>query len=323
VTAAGFVDFLRRELAPTPGRGRATFRLTLACVIATIPILTHRIPHALIVMIVMYLITQEDTAATLVGSILAVAGVTVGLGAALLAWMVALDIAWLRIACFVGFVVAGLWLKRVLVVGALGSALGLPAALVMVLPDVAPIPPESLVEFVLWIWWCVTLGLAVNVGVQLLLAPGDPLTLLLRELDARLHAVENTVRELAGATELAPPPTGMSLDALATAGMSRPVALLKTASLTNARARQRHETLATTITLVDRLVTDAGALRLLYVFGLVFAADTGAYLAGRILGFDAIAAARLGHTVAAEVIEVHGALAKIDHAKVMRAAKLG
>jgi len=263
VTAVAFVGYLRRELAPTPGRGSATFRLTLACVIATIPILTHRIPHALIVMIVMYLITQEDTAATLVGSILAVAGVTVGLGAALLAWMVALDIAWLRIACFVGFVVAGLWLKRVLVVGALGSALGLPAALVMVLPDVAPIPPESLVEFVLWIWWCVTLGLAVNVGVQLLLAPGDPLTLLLRELDARLHAVENTVRELAGATELAPPPTGMSLDALATAGMSRPVALLKTASLTNARARQRHETLATTITLVDRLVTDAGALRLL------------------------------------------------------------
>ena len=263
MTAVAFVGYLRRELAPTPGRGSATFRLTLACVIATIPILTHRIPHALIVMIVMYLITQEDTAATLVGSILAVAGVTVGLGAALLAWMVALDIAWLRIACFVGFVVAGLWLKRVLVVGALGSALGLPAALVMVLPDVAPIPPESLVEFVLWIWWCVTLGLAVNVGVQLLLAPGDPLTLLLRELDARLHAVENTVRELAGATELAPPPTGMSLDALATAGMSRPVALLKTASLTNARARQRHETLATTITLVDRLVTDAGALRLL------------------------------------------------------------
>jgi len=263
VTAVAFVDFLRRELAPTPGRGSATFRLTLACVIATIPILTHRIPHALIVMIVMYLITQEDTAATLVGSILAVAGVTVGLGAALLAWMVALDIAWLRIACFVGFVVAGLWLKRVLVIGALGSALGLPAALVMVLPDVAPIPPESLVEFVLWIWWCVTLGLAVNVGVQLLLAPGDPLMLLLRELDARLHAVESTVRELAGATELAPPPTGMSLDALATAGMSRPVALLKTASLTNVRARQRHETLATTITLVDRLVTDAGAVRLL------------------------------------------------------------
>ena len=138
MTAAAVVDFLRRELAPTPGRGSATFRLTLACVIATIPILTHRIPLALMVMIIMYLITQEDTAATLMGSLLGVLGVTVGLGAALLAWMVVLDIAWLRITCFVAFVVAGLWLKRVLVVGALGSALGVPAALVMIIPDLAP-----------------------------------------------------------------------------------------------------------------------------------------------------------------------------------------
>jgi multidrug resistance protein MdtO len=261
VTVTGVIDFLRRELAPTPGRGGATFRLTLACVIATIPILTHRIPHALLVMIVMYLIAQEDTAATLMGSILAVAGVTVGLGTALLAWMVALDIAWLRIGCFVGFVFLGLWLKRVLVIGALGSALGLPGALVMVLPDLGPLPPESLVEFVLWIWLCVTLGLTVNLGVQLLLSPGDPLTLLLREIDMRLRAVEHTLRELAGASDLTPTP-GMSLDALATAGMSRPLALLKSASITNARARQRHEALATTITLVDRLVTDAGALRM-------------------------------------------------------------
>jgi multidrug resistance protein MdtO len=261
MTAAPLVDFLRRELAPTPGRGRATFRLTLACLIATIPVLTHHIPHALIVMIMMYLITQEDTAATLLGSILGVAGVTVGLGAALLAWMVALDIAWLRIACFIGFVVLGLWLKRVLVVGALGSALGLPAALVMILPDVGPLPPESLVEFVLWIWLCVTLGLTVNLGVLLLLSPGDPVTLLQREVDARLRAVEHTLRELAGAGDLTPA-ASVSLGALATAGMSRPLALLKSASLTNARARQRHETLAATITLVDRLVTDAGALRM-------------------------------------------------------------
>src|SRR5262249_53791684 len=173
--------------APTPGRGSATFRLTLACVIATIPILTHRIPLALIVMIVMYLITQEDTVATMLGSILGVLGMTLGLAAALLAWMVVLDIAWLRIACFVAFFFVGLFLKRVLVIGALGSAIGLPAALVMVLPDVAPLPPEGLTEFVLWLWLCVTLGLTVNLGVQLMLSPGHPLTLLQRELDTRLR----------------------------------------------------------------------------------------------------------------------------------------
>jgi multidrug resistance protein MdtO len=262
LTAAAFADFLRRELAPTSGRGSATFRLTLSCVIATIPVLTHHIPHALVVMIVMYLITQEDTAATLLGSVLGVLGVTIGLGAALLALIVVLDIAWLRMACFVAFMVAGLWLKRVLVIGALGSALGLPAALVMILPDVGPLPPESLVEFVLWLWLCVTLGLTVNVGVQLLLAPGDPLTLLRRERDTRLRLVENALRELAGSPDfgLAPPPK--SLEAFATAGMSRPLALLKSASLTNAWARERHEALASAITLVDRLVTDARALQL-------------------------------------------------------------
>jgi len=42
---SSLIEFLRRELAPTPGRGSATFRLTLACLAATIPILTHHIPH--------------------------------------------------------------------------------------------------------------------------------------------------------------------------------------------------------------------------------------------------------------------------------------
>src|SRR5262249_45851278 len=94
------------------------------------------------------------------------------------------------------------------------------------------------------------------------LAPGDPLTLLQRELDARLRRVEDTVRELAGASDVTLVAPTTSLDAFVTAGMSRPLALLKTASLTNAWARQRHETLAAVIPPVDRLVTDAGALRL-------------------------------------------------------------
>jgi multidrug resistance protein MdtO len=265
---AAWVAFLGRELAPTPGRGGATFRLTLACLVATIPILTHRIPHGLVVMIVMYLITQEDTAATLFGSLLGVAGVTISLGLALLAWMIALDIAWLRICVTAVFLFGGLFLKRILSIGALGSALGLPGALVMILPDVMTVPhvfspsPEVLTEFALWIWLCVTLGLGVNLGVQLLLAPGDPLTLLQRELDTRLRAVAESARWLAGAAVTGSPPA-TTLDSLATSGMSRPLALLKTASLTRSWARQRHEELAAIITLVDRLVTDAAALRTL------------------------------------------------------------
>ena len=262
MTASDLFDFLRRELAPTPGRGGATFRLTLACLAATIPILTHRIPHGLVVMIVMYLITQEDTAATLIGSILGIIGVTIGLGAALLAWEISLDIDWLRIVFFIVFFFGGLFLKRVLTIGALGSAIGVPAAMVMIIPDVYPPDPELLVEFVLWIWWCVILGLSVNLGVQLLLSPGDPLMLLRRELDTRLQTVAQLLRRLA-TNDAAETAATASLNSLATAGMSRPLALLKTSSLIHSWARARHEKLSALITLVDRLVTAATALQAL------------------------------------------------------------
>jgi multidrug resistance protein MdtO len=261
MTPAALIEFLRRELAPTPGRGSATFRLTLACLAATIPILTHHIPHGLVVMIVMYLITQEDTAATLMGSILAVIGVTIGLGLALLAWEISLDIEWLRICFLVAFLFGGLFLKRVLTVGALGSAIGLPAALVMILPDILPPSPEALVEFALWIWWCVTLGLSVNLGVQLLLARGDPLSLLQRELATRLDAVAQTLRRVAG--ERVALSERDSLKSLAIVGMSRPLALLKTAAVIHVWAHERHEGLSAIITLTDRLITSALALETL------------------------------------------------------------
>ena len=266
MSTAGLADFLWRELAPTPGRGSATLRLTAACLIATIPILTHRIPHALVVMVVMYLVTQEDTAATVLGSVLGLLGVTLGLGLALLSWMVSLDLVWLRLCFCAVFFFGGLFLKRVLVMGALGSAIGLPAGLVTILPDVTSAPHrfspsvEMLTETVLWIWLCVALGLAVNLGVQLLLAPGDPVTLLRGELDARLRVVAETLRALGGATGRLTPSVTASLAALATAGMSRPLALLKTASLTREWARHRREELSAILTLADRLVTDAGAL---------------------------------------------------------------
>ena len=261
MNASSLLEFFRRELAPTPGRGSATFRLTLACVAATIPIFTHHIPHALLVMIIMYLITQEDTAATVIGSILGFIGWTIGLGLALLAWQISLDIVWLRLCFLIAFLFGGLFLKRVLTIGALGSAIGVPAALVMILPDILPPNPEILTEFILWIWWCVTLGLSVNIGVQLLFSRGDPLMLLQRELVTRLNTVAQTLRRLAGKDVSIPEHD--SLRSLAIAGMSRPLALLKTASLIHVWAHARHESLSVVITLTDRLVTSALALETL------------------------------------------------------------
>jgi multidrug resistance protein MdtO len=261
VSPSQLLAFLRRELLPTPGRGGATLRITLACLITVTLVLMFHMPHSLVAFVVIYLISQEDLAATVLGSILGWVALTVGFGTALLALELSLDTPWLRICFFAGFFFAGLFLKCGLTVGGIGSAFGLPAALAMILADLTPPSAEVVVEFVLWLWWCLTLGLAINLGVQLLLSPGDPLSLLRRELDVRLQAVEHALWRRAGQPSADPLPT--PLGRLSIAGMTRPAAFLKTASLVNSWARARHESLAALITLADRLVTAAQALEAL------------------------------------------------------------
>src|SRR5262245_18821876 len=188
------IDFLRRELTPTPGRLGATLRLTLACTAATVPIMIHHIPSGLLVMIVMYMVAKEDTTATLLGSVLSLLGATLGLVLGLIAWQIPLETPW-RLAFVFLFAAGGLYLGRIIVLSALGAAIGIPAAMAMVLPDLLPAPNlEYMTESILWLWWCVTLGLGVNLGVQLLLSPGDPLLLLRRALAERLHAVQEVAR---------------------------------------------------------------------------------------------------------------------------------
>jgi multidrug resistance protein MdtO len=254
------IDFLRRELTPTPGRLGATLRLTLACTAATVPIMIHHIPSGLLVMIVMYMVAKEDTTATLLGSVLSLLGVTLGLALALVAWQIPLETPWRLVFVFL-FAAGGLYLGRIMVLGALGAAIGIPAAMGMVLPDLLPAPDlEYMTESVLWLWWGVVLGLGINLGVQLLLSPGDPLLLLRRALVDRLRAVQEVAgslgRRLPHAYPLAPP----SLTALTVAGTSGMLALLKMASLRHGWARQHRPELGALITLVDQLVTAAAAL---------------------------------------------------------------
>jgi multidrug resistance protein MdtO len=221
----------------------------------------HHIPHGLVVMVVMYLITKEDTTATLLGSVLSVIGVTLGFALALLAWQIALETAW-RVAFVFLFAAAGLYIRRTFVIGAVGSAIGVPAAMAMVLPDIMPIADaEAMTEFVLWLWWCIVLGLAVNLGVQLLLSPGDPLVLLRRGLVERLRAAEEAARSFAGHIAGIPRPNLPSLTSLTIAGTSEMLTLLKMASLRHAWARQHRAELGALISLIDQLVTAAAALK--------------------------------------------------------------
>jgi multidrug resistance protein MdtO len=253
------VDFLRRELAPTPERWSATLRLTLACVAATIPVMVFRLHLPLLVMILMYLITKEDTTATLVGTIAGILGVSIGLGLALLVYIVALDVIWLRVCLVPAFVGGGLFLNRILVLPALGTAIGLPAAMSMIVPDV--LPPGVLDRFLFWLWWSVVLGLGINLGVQLLLNPKNALDRLTETLSTRLRAVEGAIGQiLAGPGGVAPLQSDSPVATLALSGVAGQLQLLKMVEIRSASLKPYHAELNALITFVDRLLTAAAAL---------------------------------------------------------------
>jgi multidrug resistance protein MdtO len=253
------VDFFRRELAPTPERWSATLRLTLACVAATIPVMVFRLHLPLLVMILMYLITKEDTTATLVGTLAGILGLSIGLGLALLVYIVALDVTWLRVCLVPAFVAGGLFLNRILVLPSLGTAIGLPAALAMIVPDV--LPPGVLDRFLFWLWWSAVLGLGINLGVQLLLNPKNALDRLVEALSTRLRAVEDAIaRILAGADGMALSQSGPPAATLALSGVASQLQLLKIVEIRYGSLKPYHAELNALITFVDRLLTAAAAL---------------------------------------------------------------
>src|SRR5499426_2851938 len=256
----GLWAFLRRELAFTPERWQATLRLTLACTAATVPIMMFKLHLPLVAMIMMYLLTKEETTATLVGTLGGIIGVTISLGLALLVYLVALDITWLRVCLIPAFVGGGLFLNRILALGPLGTAIGLPAALAMMVPDILPIP-GILDRFLIWLWWSIVLGLGINLGVQLLLNPGNALDMLVQALSTRLQAVEASIEgRLAAANDAGRSGAAPAVSALALSGVASQLALLKMVQLRWASLRPYRLELHALIMGVDRLVTTAAAL---------------------------------------------------------------
>jgi multidrug resistance protein MdtO len=129
------VEFLRRELAPTPGRWLATLRITLACIACTIPLMTFHLKEPVMMMIGMFMVTREDISTTLLGTILAIVGAIASCGLLLLYYMCALDQTWLRVLCVPAFIMLGLLMIRVVNPPILGLGVALCVGFGITIPD--------------------------------------------------------------------------------------------------------------------------------------------------------------------------------------------
>jgi multidrug resistance protein MdtO len=248
------VDFLRRELAPFPGRGVATCRIVVACVVVLVLCMTLRVPEAHLAVWVVFRIALEESGETLLTGVIALVAITVAIILALVLLFVAMDQPWLRFFLIGASAATALFLRRTFVIGTFGFVLGLVSTMILTLPDFVP-TPELMVRASLWLWPVFALGIAGAVAANLLIAPTDPATLLRDELVTRVCAAERAI-----ARRLGRPADGPEVGRFATAGIARLLALLRSAEVMHPSVRARHAQQSALITLVDRLVTAAAAL---------------------------------------------------------------
>ena len=244
-------------MAPTPGRWEAALRITLSCVICTVPIMAFHLQQPLIVMVLMFAISKEDTTTTLLGTVIGIIGFTIGCAGLLAFYLCVIDLEWLRVLVVPAFITLGLFLNRILTLGPLGTAISLPLAMGMITPDTIS-SPEYLNRYPFYFWWAGVLGLGVNLGVQYLLNPRTSHSMLIHALAARLDAVEAMLRRRAmGDTKNT---SQSSISSFAFSGAAEQLRLLKLAGLIESVLKRRQLELTAQIILIDRLVTAAAAL---------------------------------------------------------------
>ncbi|MGA3169694.1 MAG: FUSC family protein [Chthoniobacteraceae bacterium] len=177
---SGGLDWLRRELAPYPGRGAMTLRIVAATVLVVIISMTLQIPEVLISAYMVIFATKENkVVTTLVGTLLIIA-VTFAIAVTLLFYRFTFDFPELRIPAMALILFLGFFASRVLAIGPLGFGVGFVIAGTQSIAELMP-SADYLVHWLLWLWVAVTYPIALTVVVNRLMsgpampkAPGPP-----------------------------------------------------------------------------------------------------------------------------------------------------
>src|SRR5258705_1385429 len=181
---AELLDFLRRELAPFPGRGIATARVVVACIAVLILCMALRVPEAYLSVWVVTRFAMEDSSQTLLTGIVFLVALTIGLALAILLLTIAMDQPALRFCLIAAMAGAGLFLRRTFLIGALGFVIGLIGTLILTLPDFIPVP-ELAIRRSLWLWPVFALGIPAPAAPKPFIAPTQPEGLLPGEIPRR------------------------------------------------------------------------------------------------------------------------------------------
>src|SRR5262252_6155552 len=282
-----FLHTLAAELAPTPGRAKATLRIVVGSLVTLGFVMALHVEHGPYAFISIFIVGQPNAGASLRKGVLRLLGTMAGAAVGILGNIVFADLPWLRIALMGPIAAFFIFLSNTTTAPYFGLLGGITS--VLVLTAQAP-GPEGDVYLGLWRFAMVTFGAAIGTAAQLFLWPENPEDQLLGELGKRLAVVEGLVEAVRDGRR----PDATRVDALVLTGLSRQVDLLTDAEARSPSLRLRHAEQIALIGGIEQLLTAAYGLA-----RAVSAPDMGLSATVRArLDAIAVGCARLRHALA-------------------------
>ena len=253
-----FPDFLKKELAPYPGRGALVARMVISATVTMILIVTFRIPGGVVGALSAFLFSRENLVATARSAIFLMGAFTVGalfipIGARFLASTPETHFLWVGCSLFLVF-----FLLRCLANYAVATGLALLVSNVVGIWYL-PGPAEQNVELTLWLVAATFIGALVTLCVEAVFYAMQGQDDLLAGLDTRLALIEELMACYADQRPMAPATqAGLAQFAIVGAGaLRRHVARANYTQLYRAR-------MSTLVSLVGRSIDFAAALASAY-----------------------------------------------------------
>jgi multidrug resistance protein MdtO len=187
------IELLARELAPSEGRAQAVLRTAIACSITVAIAMVFQIPEPHYMAYIVFLISKDESSATLTAGVGAMLAAT--LGVALNLGLLIIDTAEpaLRLPAMALATFVGMYSIRTFALGPISWLAGFVVVLLQSIVDDMP-SPETLLRLGLWAWVVILIPIATIVMMNLAFAPASRVLLgrtwrrLLSELESGLQS---------------------------------------------------------------------------------------------------------------------------------------
>jgi uncharacterized membrane protein YccC len=169
----GSLEWFKRQLAPTPERGRRTAIMVAAAVLCVIISMTLQVPELSVTAYMPFFMSKESKFQTTLTGVIGFIGLTIGIGASLLLYKFTYGYPELRVPGMAIALFLGMYVSRIFVLGPLGFLIGFIVAVSQSVGEAVP-SPELLVRGLLWLWVAIAYSVGLTLVLNLLFLPDAP-----------------------------------------------------------------------------------------------------------------------------------------------------